>query len=860
MTFAKPITIGMEYVSTANTTDLLNPDAEYIINTDIDKTITVLNPNDQLLIDTNYDGVFESGITQHSSFEIRFRLNNTVPLEPGTGTFQFLTYLANTISFTHKNLSDFDENKSTFKFFASCVPKDSDGDLVADQVDFDSDNDGIPDVIESQKIPKALSNTDTNLNGIDNLFEPTSNPIDSDADGLPDYLDLDSDNDGIFDLVESGSNALDSNKNGVLDTTIYGANGIANILETTPDSGILNYTIADTDADGIKNHIELDSDNDKCNDVIEAGFLDPNNDGILGNPPVTVNINGLVTSASGYTNPNPNYTIASPIIITTQPNASTTCELQNTSITIADNGVDSYQWQISTNGTLWNNINNNTTYSGATTKSLLITSVSNSMNGFQYRVQLNKIGNSCGLVSAATTLSIYTLPIVNNITIVQCDDDLDGITSFNLTVKNNTISSNFSNETFTYYTTLPGANTANPLQLITSPLSFINTIPNSMNVWARVVNANGCYSISQITLLVSATHINAASFHRDFNVCDDKNPSDIDGFSIFDFQSVTTDILSILPTPNSNYSIKYYKTEADALSEINEITTISNYRNIIINTQDIWVRIDSNLTNDCYGLGPFITLNVRPLPKINLNTDSSEDELICTNLPSFSVDIDAGINDGAPPSSYNYVWSKNGVILPTETNDVLTASAGGIYKVLVSTSFGCSRTRTIKVTPSNIATITNIENIDLSDNNTITITVSGSGDYEYGIDGMSGAIQDSNFFTNVPAGIHEIVVNDKNGCGFVSETIAVVGMPKFFTPNNDGINDFWNVKGLNTTFYPNAIIYIFDRYGKLIKQISGSGQGWDGTFNGLNLDSDDYWYSIKLDDGREAKGHFTLKR
>ena len=859
MTFAKPITMGIEYVSIGNATDLLNQDAEYIISTDIDKTITVLNPNDQLLIDTNYDGVFESGITQHSSFEIRFRLNNTVPLEPGTGTFQFLTYLANTISFTHKNLSEFDENTSTLRFFTSCVPKDSDGDLVADQIDYDSDNDGIPDAIESKKIPTALSNTDTNLDGVDTIFEPVSNPIDSDADGIPDYLDLDSDNDGIFDLVESGSNTLDSNKNGVLDTTIYGNNGLANNLETISDNGILNYTVSDTDADGIKNHTELDSDNDNCNDVIEAGFLDPNNDGILGNSPVTIT-KGLVTSAVGYTTPNPNYIIAAPILITTQPNASKTCELQDTSITIVDNGVNFYQWQISTNGTLWVNLSNNSTYSGVTTKILKITNVLKAMNGYQYRVQLTKTGNSCGLISEATTLSIFTLPVVKNVTIVQCDDNLDGITAFNLTVKNQEISTNSNQEIFTYYTTLSGANTADVSKLISSPLAYINTTPNTMPIWARVVNSNDCFSVTQINLVVSVTQINKATFHKEFNECDDTLPSDIDGFTAFDFQSVTSDILSILPSPSSNYSVKYYKTEADALSEENEIKTISKYRNTIINTQDIWVRIDSNLTNDCYGLGPFITLNVNPLPKIDLNTDGSENELICTNLSSFSVNLSSGINDGTLPSNYNYVWSKNGNILPSETSDALTVSAGGIYTVKVATSYSCNRTRTIKVTPSNKATITAIKNNDLSDNNSIAITVSGPGDYEYGIDGTTGAIQDSNIFINVPAGIHDIIVNDKNGCGFVSETIAVVGMPKFFTPNNDGINDFWNVKGLNATFYPKAIIYIFDRYGKLIKQISGSSQGWNGTFNGLNLDSDDYWYSIKLDDGREAKGHFTLKR
>jgi hypothetical protein len=96
-----------------------------------------------------------------------------------------------------------------------------------------------------------------------------------------------------------------------------------------------------------------------------------------------------------------------------------------------DNG-DSYQWQLSTNGTTWQ-MYLALPYSNATTNTLTITSVTNGMNGFKYRVQLNKIGNSCGLNSNETTLTVYPLPVVN-VTLLY-DDDLNAITSFNLTVK-----------------------------------------------------------------------------------------------------------------------------------------------------------------------------------------------------------------------------------------------------------------------------------------------------------------------------------------------------------------------------------------------------------------------------------------
>lgn len=861
LNFAKPINISLEYVSTANTIDLLNTDSEFIINSDIDKTVTVLNPTNQLLIDTNYDGVYESGVTQFSSFEIRFRLNGSVPLPAGSGTFKFQSYQTKSFQITHKNLLDSAGNKSTFKLIATCIPKDTDGNGIPDQLDLDSENDGIPDAIETLKITKALSNTDTNLDGLDDVFEPIANPIDTDSDGVPDYLDLDSDNDGIYDLVESGSNAPDSDKNGIIDTVTFGTNGLSNSLETNPDTGILNYTISDIDGDGIKNHTETDSDNDGCNDVIEAGFTDPNFDGQLGTNPVTVNTNGIVTSKTdGYTPPNPNYIIAVPILVTKQPENQSICDLQNASFTIESN-ADGFQWQLSTDvGATWNAIVNDVIYSGAQTASLLITKVNPQLNGYQYRVLLNKNNNACGLTSAIASLTIYALPVLNSpITLVQCDDDTDGISNFNITEKNSFISANYINETFTYYTTIAGANTKDTSVSITNPLVYTSS---NKSIWTRVENSNGCFNVVQLDLVVSTTQINS-NFKRILESCDDfidATNDDKDGISSFDFSSITTDIQALLPPPSSNYVIKFYTNETDALAETNAIPNPSNYRNTTPNQQEIWVRVDSNLDNSCFGLGAYVSLQVNPKPNIDTNESQNANQLVCSNLPSFFVKLDAGIIDNTPTSYYKYVWSKDGSIIPGENNYTLDVNEEGTYTVTVSTPKDCSRTRTIKVTASDIAHLDSVSISDLSQYNTVTANVSGQGNYGFSIDLPNGPFQESNVFENVPPGIHELYIYDKNGCGTLPKTIAVLGIPKFFTPNNDGYNDYWNIKGANETFNSGAKIFIYDRYGKVIKQVLASGNGWDGTYTGNPMPSDDYWYTIKLEDGREAKGHFSLKR
>jgi gliding motility-associated-like protein len=145
------------------------------------------------------------------------------------------------------------------------------------------------------------------------------------------------------------------------------------------------------------------------------------------------------------------------------------------------------------------------------------------------------------------------------------------------------------------------------------------------------------------------------------------------------------------------------------------------------------------------------------------------------------------------------------------------------------------------------------------------VTVEGWGTYEYSLD--DGPRQASNVFEGVSLGNHTIHVWDtEGGIAFSCEELTildvmVIDYPHYFTPNGDGFHDTWNIVGLNRQ--PNAKIYIFDRYGKLLKQISSDGEGWDGTYNGKLLPSDDYWFSVNyLEEttAKQFKAHFSLKR
>jgi gliding motility-associated-like protein len=870
LNFLNPETLAFQYIADGNvqTTpvgDLANGDGDFVVSVPTNQTLTITDPLGDLLIDTNYDGIYESGVKEFTSFEIRFRFKSTTPVTQGSTRFKIHGYKIDALTFKHFNLSETINNRAAFHI-TQTVEKDSDLDTIPDAIDIDSDNDGIPDYIEAQgKGFKSYSGVDTNKDGLDDAFAPGINPINSDNDSngtylVIDVLDLDSDNDGIFDIVEAGHKALDPNNDGKVDGAV-GLNGLLDSIESSPDSGKLNYTLADTDINGGFNYIDLDSDDDLCNDVIEAGFTDSDTDGLIGNSPIVVNSDGIVTSrVDGYTTPNGNYIIANPILITKQIGDQSICELQNATLSITSN-ANSFQWQISTDGgTNWNSLTNNAIYTGTNSDTLVISNVNPTLNGNQYRVVLNLTNNACGLISAPSLLTIFGLPVLTSpISIVQCDDDIDGVSNFNVEEKNSYISSNYTTETFTFYTTFAGANTKDPVTLIANPISFSSA---NRSIWTRVENTNGCYSVAQLDLIVSTTQINS-TFKRTFEVCDDfidATNNDKDGISSFDISSVAVDIQALLPSTSTNYSIKYYVNQADALAEKNPILNPSSYRNVTPNEQKIWVRVDSNLDNACFGLGEYITLQVNAKPNIDPNDNHTADQLVCSNLPSFFVKLDAGILDNTPTSEYKYVWAKDGTTITGETIATLDVNEEGNYSVTASTTKGCTRLRTITVTASDIAHLESITIKDLSEFNTITINSSGPGNYEYSIDLPNGPFQESNFFDNVPSGLHDVYINDTKGCGALKKAISVLGIPRFFTPNNDGYNDYWNIKGLDETFNKGARIFIYDRYGKVVKQVLPSSSGWDGTYSGNPLPADDYWYSIKLEDGREAKGHFSLNR
>ncbi|MGY8911203.1 MAG: Ig-like domain-containing protein, partial [Flavobacteriales bacterium] len=236
--------------------------------------------------------------------------------------------------------------------------------------------------------------------------------------------------------------------------------------------------------------------------------------------------------------------------------------------------------------------------------------------------------------------------------------------------------------------------------------------------------------------------------------------------------------------------------------------------------------------------------------------------ILCEDLGSVTLET---IN---AQDNYSYVWKNEGTVIAGDS-ETITVTSSGFYSVLAISEAGCeSLEQTIVVRESEKATIIKDDVIitDDSDNNSIQVANQnlGNGDYEYAIDDEFGIYKNEGFFQNLSTGMHTLYVRDKGGCGTESFVFSILGYPKFFTPNEDGVNDFWRISGFDRVFYPTSEIFIFNRFGNLIFKFDENSQGWNGDYQGRKSPSNSYWFRAILTDingfSIEKIGNFSLIR
>jgi gliding motility-associated-like protein len=281
---------------------------------------------------------------------------------------------------------------------------------------------------------------------------------------------------------------------------------------------------------------------------------------------------------------------------------------------------------------------------------------------------------------------------------------------------------------------------------------------------------------------------------------------------------------------------------------------------ILINDTDqqgfIRYRVTSRL-NGCIGNTTDFIVRVNPLPRPTL-----QDGAICVDGSGVTFQTYV-LQSGISGAMYDFDWYYNDTLIAGATGNTYTTTQPGTYSLIVTNTItGCISeevfANVIEVQPATAASASVTD--AFSDNATITVSVTdGTGTLLYQLD--DEGFQESNVFTGVSAGLHTVTVIDTQGCTYLTIEVLVIDYPPFFTPNGDGFNDTWNIFSLNGQ--TNVKIYIFDRYGKLLKQISPQGQGWDGRFNGAELPSTDYWFTVDYLENEQPKtfkAHFSLIR
>lgn len=532
------------------------------------------------------------------------------------------------------------------------------------------------------------------------------------------------------------------------------------------------------------------------------------------------------------------------------------------------------------------------------------------------------IGVSAFSIAWTGTATFYQPPVpVTTVDIQKCSlPNLPGTAIFDLTPNINLAIGNQTNVNVQFFTNYSNA-VAN-IAPIANVSNFQNTV-NPQQIFIRLSNiVTGCFAISDFDLSVALPAITEFSYLTPICI-NDNNPipfvangfteggnfSSTAGLSI----SPTTGIIDLSASAPGNYVITYSLQENLALCQNAESftfpITINPLPTITITTTASPICINSSISPITFTIGGLATdasITIGSLPT-GLSANYSNGLFVISGTPTISGTFDytittsggcspAAVYQGVlkvntlptitlPQDGYicvdengvslgvyqlitqlnsvanSFVWSNStGTIIGQNGNSYLANFPGDYSVTVTNNSTFCSATAFTTIAtfypPAEVsATVTSF----FSDIQTVVISVLPTGNYEYKLD--SNPYQDFNEFTNLTMGMHEIWVRDKIGCGVKKILVQIVNYPHYFTPNGDGFHDTWNINELKNQ--PKSVINIYDRYGKLIKQINPSGLGWDGTYNGLLMPASDYWFTVdyfELSKKEQFKAHFSLIR
>jgi len=718
------------------------------------------------MIDTNGNGNYDNGVDEiiHPIFSV----NNFVTFTPSVDGELYIVFAD----------GFYDDNAGDLSFDTSISTDiDTDGDGIIDRLDLDSDNDGIPDNIEAQSslnyiLPSGISAglTDIDGDGLDDNYDSDTNstttessvgliPVDTDGDDIPDFIDEDSDDDGIPDIEENG----------------------------LPDA--ISNPFADTDGDGIDDIFDTFNGFNVNNNI---------NDPVVGLPDCNNNVPSGGDLDFREEVLLPTFDVPEPICVGDQ--------LEDLP-SVSNNGITG-SWSPAIDNT------QTTTYT------------------------FTPDDPTCGLgTSLVIEVNDPITPVFDEVPSICDGDQIEDLP----VVSNNGITGTWSpapdNTQTTTYTFTPDQD-----ECATTATLEIVVVPNETPTFPEQPSYCSGDDVPQLPTVsdngiegswspeIDNTQTTTYTFTPNEGECAEPI-------------TLTIEIIDlILPVFNlqNNYCVE---DEIPDLPTISENGFSGSWSPEINNLETTTYTFTPDEGQGCVDLVTFtITIDQGILPEFQIVDSICEGDFI-QELPTLSSN---GISGSWTPALNNFETTTY-TFTPNEDECAQSTEL------------------TISVSPVNELTLeAQLTSAPFNNNLRVILQVSGGdGLYEYRVN--EGPWQTSNLFENLPNNsLYVFEARQQNTCSNIaSDSVTGLSFPDFFTPNADGINDYWNISDLRNQ--PDARIFIFDRYGKLLTEISTIQVGWDGIYSGRQMPSQDYWFLVEFNDERTGNrikysNHFTLKR
>ena len=310
-----------------------------------------------------------------------------------------------------------------------------------------------------------------------------------------------------------------------------------------------------------------------------------------------------------------------------------------------------------------------TSFQDINTPNLKITNVQLADDGLLLKAKFYRDDYVCSAwESEQVLLKVNNLPEVLaswSGELIQCDDDTDGLSVFNLLEVRENLSVNYSNETFEFYTDINDLST-----LILDPTNFNNSVANQ-TIQVKIIDASGCSIVEDIVLKAISNSLPNSLSQQTYKVCYDYT----DNKTTFDFSSIEDptnpgtyitfdDYVLNAYTDGILRHVNYYDSFNNALIEQDPITDFSAFEVDGLSEGGIvtiWVRVDDQLINSCNGIKDLIQLQVLPDtsfeidPNILNPLNPSENELVICNTASESIEL--LLNTAVNLSNLEFEWT-----------------------------------------------------------------------------------------------------------------------------------------------------------------------------------------------------------